>query len=306
MEIISESLQGLRLGSPQTHRNLAIFPLLADDAAGPGYLLLDEALDRKLAEITEVSTGGSVPELAFENRSAEKILLVDGDELIGAKQNRIVNISILVGEGSKLVIPVSCVEAGRWAYRSRTFSSAKRALFAKARARKMAEVSYSMRSSGDRRSDQGRMWKDVEDKVMFSKAEAPSMSMSDAYEQSTSRLDDFVGAFKPEQGQRGAVIALDGKVVGLELFDSGAAFGKYLQKLVRSYAFDAIESQPAEAPVPTEAQVREFLASLGKAKAESFRSVGVGEDVRLSGDGLAGGALVADGRVVHLATHVLQ
>ena len=43
-----------------------------------------------------------MPELAFENASAEKILLVDGDELIGAKQNRVVNISILVGGGKRV------------------------------------------------------------------------------------------------------------------------------------------------------------------------------------------------------------
>ena len=67
-------------------------------------------------EITEVSDGGSVPELAFENASAGKILLVDGDELVGARQNRVVNISILVGGGQRVVIPVSCVEHGRWSY----------------------------------------------------------------------------------------------------------------------------------------------------------------------------------------------
>ena len=49
------------------------------------------------ARITEVSRGGSVPELAFENSSAEKILLVDGDELAGAKQNRIVNLGAYAG-----------------------------------------------------------------------------------------------------------------------------------------------------------------------------------------------------------------
>ena len=79
-----------------------------------------------------------MPELSFENPSAEKILLVDGDELVGAKQNRILNLTILVGAGQKVVIPVSCVEQGRWRYRTAEFASAGRTLFAKARARKMA------------------------------------------------------------------------------------------------------------------------------------------------------------------------
>jgi len=50
--------------------------------------------------ITEVSAGGRVPELAFENSSDETVLLVDGDELVGAKQNRVVNLSILVAGGN--------------------------------------------------------------------------------------------------------------------------------------------------------------------------------------------------------------
>jgi hypothetical protein len=79
--------------------------------------------------VTEVTGEGRVPELAFENTSTEKILLVDGDELVGAKQNRILNLTILVGVGQKILIPVSCVEQGRWSYRTRDFRSAGRALF---------------------------------------------------------------------------------------------------------------------------------------------------------------------------------
>ena len=70
-------------------------------------------------------------EIAFENGSSEKVLLVNGDELVGAKQNRILNLTMLVGSGQKLVIPVSCVELGRCSYRSGEFRSARRTLFAK-------------------------------------------------------------------------------------------------------------------------------------------------------------------------------
>jgi hypothetical protein len=150
MNPIQSALAGLRLGAPQVHLNLALFPLIAESDALPRYRLLDEALEQGLARVTEVSAEGRVPELAFENGSADKILLVDGDELVGAKQNRILNLTILVGAGSKVVIPVSCVEQGRWRYRSPEFGSAGRALFAKARARKTAAVTASLRSHGER------------------------------------------------------------------------------------------------------------------------------------------------------------
>ena len=88
------------------------------------YLVLDEALASGLVEITEVSEQGSVPELKFINRGPKPVLIVDGEELLGAKQNRIVNLTILVAANSELTIPVSCVEAGRWRSRSRAFTSA--------------------------------------------------------------------------------------------------------------------------------------------------------------------------------------
>ena len=97
---IAESLTALKLGEPQTHVDLTLFPLIGDLEAAPGYLLLDEALERHLVHVTEVSAGGRVPELAFENSSDETVLLVDGDELVGAKQNRVVNLSILVAGGN--------------------------------------------------------------------------------------------------------------------------------------------------------------------------------------------------------------
>jgi hypothetical protein len=295
----------VRLGAPQVHRNLAIFPLLAERDGGPAYLLLDEALERKLARVTEVSDGGAVPELAFENESAEKILLVDGDELIGAKQNRIVNLSILVGPGERLVIPVSCVEQGRWSYRSRNFTAAHRTLFAKARAKKAVRVSQSMRASGGRASDQGEIWSDVAQKLASVGVQSGTHAMADAYLERGQDLEAYAAAFRPEPRQRGAVIALDGRLVGLELFDSASAFSKYFAKLVHSYALDAIETANGKHICPSEDEVRRFIDSLLNAEAEEFAALGEGQDIRLTGEHVAGGALAADGRLIHLAGYAV-
>lgn len=301
MQEIRDSLDPLALGAPQVHRNLALFPLLGAEDRAPGYVLLDEALERKLASVTEVSGAGSVPELAFENGSAEKILLVDGDELVGAKQNRVLNLSILVGGGKRVVIPVSCVEQGRWSYRTRDFAPAKRALFAKARARKMVHVSESLRQRGERTSRQGEVWADIADKVAFCRAESATGAMADAYAASGKQLDAYAGAFRAEARQRGAVLAIDGKVVGLEVFDSATTFARYLEKLVRSYALDALETANGKHLAPPEEDVRRFIESVKAAAMERFAALGEGEDIRLTGAGVAGGALAANGCVVHLA-----
>ena len=155
MKLIDDTLAALSIAAPQRFSNLTVYPLIAPADLDADYLVLDEALRRKLAPVTEVSCGGSVPELAFDNQADEGVLLLDGEELVGARQNRVLNITILVGGHKNIVIPVSCVEHGRWRYNSDEFASADRALFSKARGKKMRQVSASMRESGTRRSDQG-------------------------------------------------------------------------------------------------------------------------------------------------------
>jgi len=73
-----------------------------------------------------VSEGGRVPELKMINKSDDKILVIEGEELIGARQNRVVNATFLIPAHAEVIIPVSCVEQGRWAYRSQRFQSGKK------------------------------------------------------------------------------------------------------------------------------------------------------------------------------------
>src|SRR5213082_1849943 len=212
---IGISLAGLRLGETQVFRNLALFPLLGEEDTASAYVLLDEALERQFVRVTEVSAQGSVPDLALENTSNEAVLLVDGDELVGAKQNRVLNLSILVAGGKRVTIPVSCVEQGRWQYRSPEFQAAKRSLFARARARKAQSVSDAMRSHGQRRANQSQVWADVANKASACRVQSETLAMSDIYVANAARLDDYARAFHAVAEQTGAVIAVDGKVVGL-------------------------------------------------------------------------------------------
>ena len=123
--IIKNYLEQLKVGRKQSYKNLALYPLLSTYSLGLEYLLLDEALNENLIEIVEKDSGGSVPELRVMNKSPKMILILDGEELVGAKQNRIVNTTILIQGNATIVIPVSCVEHGRWSYDSPNFKAKK-------------------------------------------------------------------------------------------------------------------------------------------------------------------------------------
>ena len=178
MSILDASLSSLAFGAPQRHQNLTLVPLIAAEAHLADYLTLDEAIAARLAEVTELSDSGTVPELRFRNRSDRDVLLLMGEELVGAKQNRVLNVTIMVAGGQEIVIPVSCVEAGRWGYRSREFRTADRAIYAAGRAKLMQDVILSLKATKTRRSDQSRVWQDIDDKIGRMRASSPTAAMA--------------------------------------------------------------------------------------------------------------------------------
>jgi len=300
VSLVAAMLQSVDLGSAQSFRNLTVFPLLAREPRVADYATLDDALANGAVQITEVGEAGSVPELALHNGGAARVLLVDGEELVGAKQNRVLNLTLLVPPASDLVIPVSCVEAGRWRHVSRHFSSSPRAHFAEGRAAKMRSVTESMRSSGSRRSDQSQVWQSIAYKSSSMGSVSDTSAMSDMFEQHEDRIDDFVSALGPVPNQACAVFAINGRIVGLDLFDAPGTWQKLAPKLVRSYALDAIDRQLASGSVEADA-VRVFMDAVGASGQSAFPATGVGYDLRLSSETVAGAALVADGRVVHMS-----
>lgn len=104
-----EFLAEVKVGAKQFHHNMTLYCLLSAREAAAGFQTLDEALSKNLLVVSELGEGGSVPELKVVNRSEQKVLLLDGEELVGAKQNHVLNVTILLTPESETVIPVTCV-----------------------------------------------------------------------------------------------------------------------------------------------------------------------------------------------------
>jgi hypothetical protein len=225
--------------------------------------------------------------------------MMDGEELIGAKQNRVLNLTILVPAGKTVVIPVSCVEQGRWASRSAAMSTSPDTLYAKARLAKMKSVSKSYSRRGRPISDQSDLWHEIASKAMDLSVESPTCAMHDIYEQHDQRVSDYERSFEAVEGQCGAMFAIGDRLVGFELFEHPDVLRKMLRKVVRSYALDAIQAGESNC-APTAKAATEFLAEVADGRIETFPAVGLGEDARIRGRRVTGAALVADDRVVHL------
>jgi len=304
MNAISHALESIRIGTPVSTGGLTMYPLLSKSPRHPAYLLLDEGLESGLAEVTEVSESGSVPELFFRNKGEKDILLADGEELVGAKQNRVLNLSILVAGGQELKIPVSCVEAGRWSWRSKRFASGQRKLHAAARSEKMRRVSESLARSGAHADHdvQRAVWDSIDRKISGSRLHSETRSLHDVYGARETLLAAVRDGFGATPDQVGAAFAIGGRLVGFDLYDSPATLRKLLPKLVDSYALDAIDEEQALSQVrPGAGQVQALLQRIANAQAQEYPAIGKGSDIRIDAAPTHAAALVADGRVTHVA-----
>lgn len=301
MNPLKTALASLTLGEPQSRKGLTMFPLLSGFHSKLRYLMLADGLRDGLVTVKEVSNAGSVPDLAVENRSKLSVLILDGEELVGAKQNRVANLTMLIPAHHTVVIPVSCVEAGRWDYERDDFAVTERVQYARGRTERLASVLHSVAETGERYSDQAQVWHSIAAKAAAMDAESPSGAMSSIYERHAETLDQYVKSVKSLPGQLGAIFMVGKERVGLDLFDQPATFASMLPRLVRSYAVDVIEHPISQKVSGRASQARSFLDSILKASFDDRPALGLGRDLGCVSENLVAGALLVDKVVVHLA-----
>lgn len=107
------------IGKPKTRLGTTIYPIFLPNNTPQNIKIATDDL------IVSELESASVPQIQVHNPTNEPLLIPAGKVLSGGRQTRTVNVSILVAAGATLVIPVSCVEAGRW-HGERRFKDSKR------------------------------------------------------------------------------------------------------------------------------------------------------------------------------------
>lgn len=309
---LKQHLGALAFGPAQNYRNITILPIVAGLNHSPDYLTLGEAASARQVSITETSQAGTVPELFVANTAEKPVLLLDGEELAGAKQNRVLNTTILLREKCQTRIPVSCTESGRWSYSSPAFAPADLVMEKEIRARKSRSVSQSLAAKAQYHSDQQEVWSGISALHCKAQSSSPTSAMSDAFKAHTDHLNEALRCFPCQPGQRGLFAIVNENVAGFDVLSRPEAYAKLHPKLLRSYLLHGLlaapepptspsapVAQPSE-PSPTPlAMAQSFLAELDIAVESRFQSVGYGWDFRLNADRLAGSALMHEGSLIH-------
>jgi hypothetical protein len=305
-------------GEGLRHENLTIFPLIAEPQPELPYLLLGDALDLGFVSIGEMGSG-SVPSLVATNRGDVDVLILDGEQLIGAKQNRITNRTIILQAKTETVIPVSCMEQGRWHHVSPEFRSSPKPRHAPPRVRRQArEVEAAYAANPSRagvsvlHAAQSAVWREIAEVGVGMGVHSDTGAMDEIYDHHSESVDDWIASFPCREDQVGLLAFLGRRPLGLDLVGNQALHARLHERFLGGYVIDALArrrptrgkaSVARHTEIKPEATLR-FLSAVGRARRGAAPTVGKGAYHMLSGRAI--GAELSDiveygERLVHLS-----
>ena len=288
------NLQTAAVGSPITRMGVSFFPIYLHGNDLPAI----STGERSGLKINELDNA-DVQQLRVGNPTDKPILIVEGEHFLGGKQNRAVNVSVLVPSLSDIEIPVSCLERGRWGapkgwQRAASFEPAN------VRARKRSGVSASMLREGSRRGNQSEVWNAVDLELSredVSSGTSAAADLEGTYRRDSSRRStvEQLVELGPLPGQCGVAVARGGELREIDVFGAPNLLAAHWGRIVRSHFFE-----PATTKFPPSAtRVLAYLQRIGLAADQQSSAVGLGTEHRHVEPNSSGQALSLNGAIVH-------
>ena len=300
---LQSQVEKLSLGEPIEYEQLRVIPIVGPPT-GPETRPLSEAIKEGRAEVVEVSQSGEVARLLVLNPSDDLLLGLDGEELIGAKQNRILNATILVPPKSEVVIPVSCIEVGRWGYKSERFSSKSRVIPSSMRGAKAERMAFRLAENDEYDAVQSEIWNDVAAYACEREVRSETGALSDALDRDSEQVEEYVEGVRAEDDWVGFAAYIEGELAGIDVFGQPSSCKAAHERLMRSYGHETVRRSDrlnkAKKVHPADTDPLAFIRSLLSEPPSTHDAPGVGNDLRYRGRGAQVAALMYEEELVHL------
>jgi hypothetical protein len=292
MNLMREHVQHT-LGEPQGAGPLAVYPVFCRARPRLAYRTFAQAVELG-ALARERQGGASVRALVVENPTGLPLLVYEGEEVVGAQQNRTFAASALVAAGDTLELEVTCVEQGRWDSRRHRERLRPSPQAADPSLRRLGRASANAIGS----ADQAQIWSAVACRMVEHDVPSRSAAMSDVFDHRRRDLDSLGRVIRHLDGQVGAVAAVAGRPMVLDLVSRAEAFASLLPRLAQGYALDALDSPESE---PDDKAAEAFLRDALVAPRLETRTAGIGNGLAIGSPGLLGGGLEHSGELIQLS-----
>ena len=235
----------------------------------------------------------------MENLSNKPLLILNGEIFDGAKQDRVANETALVPANSSLEIKVSCVEQGRWAYKTKSFSRGKNMFNYHSKGVKDLH-NNSAKHNQPSGSVQDNVWRSIRDKQTRMGVSSNTGSVNDTYMRFDETLSHLRGEIIEEFNQVGLLVMIPGKYIGLDLFINNEIFGKYKDRLYKSHLIELLDNNQRNLRYP-ENKINSFMLQLMYGK-EVINPKKLGEEYSIyeRDSQTTSSALVFNNELIHL------
>ena len=293
--------QPLRVGEPELSGPMAIYPVFGPPPRQV-YISMTRAHSQGFT-VKELPGGASVRDLIVSNPGPHAVLLFEGEEVLGAQQNRTLDSSVLIAAGSDQQVPVSCVEAGRWDGRrsEESFQPASHASHPELRREKAKQAARARSAGSEARADQGEVWAHVDERSKAMNVSSITGSMNDVYESRNQQLADLVAGVSHHEGQIGMLIQVGPDVFALDLVSRPDVMADLHGPLVTGYALDALALGGTATAKADQDLASEFVSRATATRILERDGVGLGRDFRFEDEALVGSGLVAGDELVQIS-----
>ena len=281
-------LASVEVTEPIFLRNLVIFPINSNAENGFNPVTIDETLKSHAGNFREIDTP-DINEIIFENNSSSPVLMLDGEEITGSLQNRIIARSNLVEAESSKSIQVICVEEGRWdeigGFKTGYCSFPQlRSVLAKSIHKKI--------------DLQQTVWNEIDRKLTITRTISTTSSMHDIYNNLQEEVSRYMEDFESINHNTIGFIGVAGnRILGCDIFQNSNIYKKFENKLIGSYAMDAIEYQKKRGNQPdVKNYLTDILNTIRKKRVKKRNS-----NTEIKGNGFSGQALLYQDEIVHLS-----
>ncbi|MEO0094849.1 MAG: DUF6569 family protein [candidate division WOR-3 bacterium] len=251
-------MKNLKLTEPIFLRNLMVYPVKNGGDNGNSEIdTIDNLITTGKASFYELATP-DVNKIVFDNKGDSPVLMIDGEEITGSMQNRIIAQSFIAEPHSRSQIPVICAEEKRWeeigGFRTGYCS--------------YPRIRSILASSDSKKTDtQHQVWKEIDRKLTITRTKSKTSSMHEIFDNLNDEIERYVEGFEGLNHNTVGFLGVAGNtILGCDIFASSEIYHKFEKKLLRSYALDAIEYQQIRGNCP---DVKNFFDKLIKTITEN-------------------------------------
>ena len=280
--LLTRYLDWADIHPPARVGRLEVFPIALSRAVEPlsGVLTMQQALGRGVLAIEELGSA-AVERARFVNKSRSRmIFLMAGEIITGGKQNRTLRSDALLAPGTSAVLPLYCVQKGRWRG-GQQFDGAP------------TVVPQGVRERAAAKAGQDAIWSEVAraNRRLKSSSATEDLYAAMAKPENVRRLAGLREQIAPKLHRNcvGIVVAAGGRIVGADLFNSAELFAGLRDKVLNAYLSDygwPVPVRRARMPAPgrvTAEQIREYLRGCYRSRFVSGEMHGAGRIYYLRG-----------------------